>query len=146
MAEFTGPYQDIYSAARARLRESEARQRGGALARSARQGVMTSGVSQIPQDAISREAIMSEQDLGARIAGQQEQERLADKRFGQQKELVQMQADLQAAAEARARKLAKQQGRSALMGQLGGAVIGGVGGYLANRYGMQGAIRDYFEG
>ena len=145
MADFTGPYQDIYSAARARLRESEARQRGAALRRVSRQGVRTSGVGQIPQDAISREAMLEEADLGARIAGQQEQERLADKRFSQQKELVQFQADLAAAADARARKLARQQAKSGLTSQIIGAGLGGVGGYLATRYGTKGALKDYFE-
>lgn len=145
MAEFKGPYQDIYSAARARLKEGEARQRGAALRRSARQGVMTSGVSQIPQDAITREAMLEESDLGARIAGQQEQERLGDKRFGQQKELMQFQADLSEAAAGRARKLARQQAKSGLVSQIAGGLIGAGGGYLATKYGMKGALQNYFE-
>lgn len=145
MADFKGPYQDIYSAARSRLRESEARQRAGALTRAARQGVMTSGVSQVPQDAISREAMMEEGDLGARIAGQQEQERLADKRFDQQKELIAIGENYRALAEARARRAQRSAARSGLTSQIAGGLLGGIGGYIATKYGTQNALKDYFE-
>lgn len=128
--QFTGPYQSIYEAARARLREGEARQRGAALRRASRQGVQTSGVSQIPQDAISREAMLEESELGGRVAQMQESERLQDKAFAQRKELLGLQADIAAAAEARQRRLLKQQGQSALIGQLGGAGLGALAGYF----------------
>ena len=126
MAEFTGPYQNIYEAAKARLREKTGAERGAAVRRAGAAGVRTSGVSQLPQEAITREAMLEEADLGARVGQAQESERLQDKAFGQEKELLSLRADIAAAAEARARKLAKQQGESALMGQLGGAGLGAL--------------------
>ena len=131
---FTAPYQSIYDAAIARQRETEARQRAGALSAAGRMGVSTSGVSQIPQNAIAAEAIRSEGDIGADVAAQQEQERLNLLKFDQQKELMNMQNQfaLSMAADERARQRAA--GKSQLIGQIGGAVLGGVGGGLAKKY------------
>lgn len=128
--QFTPPYQSIYDTARARLRQGEARQRGAVLRRAARQGIQTSGVSEIPQEAISREAMQEEAELGARVEQAQESERLQDKAFGQRKELLQMQADIAEAAAARARKLERERAKSGLTGQLGSAAIGALGSYF----------------
>jgi hypothetical protein len=133
MAEFTGPYQNIYEAAKARLREKTGQERGAAVRRAGAAGVRTSGVSQLPQEAITREAMLEEADLGARVGQAQEAERLQDKAFGQEKEMLSLRADIAAAAEARARKLAKEQGASALAGQLGGAGLGALGAYFLRK-------------
>jgi hypothetical protein len=130
MAEFRGPYQDIYEAAKARLRADEARQRGAATRRSASLGLKTSGVSALPQQEITRGVMQQEADIGARVGQAQEAERLQDKAFGQEKEMLALRSDIAAAADARARKLARSQGKTQLIGQLGGAGLGALGSYF----------------
>lgn len=126
--EFQGPYQSLYEAGRGRLRASEARRRALSLSDAARRGITTSGVSQLPQDEITRTYAQEERELESDISGRQEAERLADKRFGQQKELVSLQASLAEAAERRRRKYAD---RDALFG-LGSSAIGGGTGALTS--------------
>lgn len=130
MAEFTGPYQSIYEAAKSRLKAAEGRQRGAALRRSASLGLKTSGVSSLPQQEITRDVMQQEADIGARVGQAQEAERLQDKAFGQEKEMLALRADIAAAADARARRLARQQGQSELAGQIGGAGLGALGAYF----------------
>jgi len=134
MAKFTPVYQSVYDAALARQRDSEARQRAAATNSAARAGVMTSGVSQIPQEAIGQEALRSEADLGAKVAQAQEGERLQDKEFEQRKELMNLQATLTEAAAARERELLRKQGKSDITGQIVGGVVGGAGGAIAKKY------------
>jgi hypothetical protein len=126
--EFQGPYQSLYEAGRGRLRASEARRRAFSLADTARRGITTSGVSQLPQDEITRTYAQEERELESDISGRQEAERLADKRFGQQKELIGLQASLAEAAERRRRKYSD---RDALFG-LGSSAIGGGTGALTS--------------
>lgn len=133
-SQFTGPYQSIYEAAIARQREEEARQRGMAVRRAGAAGVSRSGVSEIPQDAISREALRDTMDIGANVAQAQEGERLQDKSFEQRKELMQLQNsmdEIAAAAERRRRREAESAGYGA---QLISAGIGGIGSYLGAKY------------
>lgn len=130
MAEFTGPYQSIYEAAKSRLKAEEARQRGAALRRSARTVGKTSGVSSLPQQEITRDVMQQEADIGARVGQAQEAERLQDKAFSQEKEMLALRADIAAAADARARRLAKQQGIAELGGQVAGAGLGALGAYF----------------
>lgn len=132
--QFTAPYQSIYEAGLARQRENEARQRGLALRRAQAQGVMTSGVSQLPQQDISREAMRAEADLGARVGQAQEAERLQDKAYDQRLGLMERQASLAEAAEARRASMLRRQQKAALGGQIIGAVTGGVTGALARKY------------
>jgi len=133
MANFSKPYQSIYDAAVARLKESEAAQRARMLNAAARAGVQTSGVGQIPQGAISKEVINKEADLGAKVAGMEETERLQDKAVEQRKELLKLSASLSEAAAARERKYRRSLARSGIYSSLIGAGLGGVSGYLARR-------------
>ena len=55
--EFNGPYQSIYDTAIARLNANTAAQRGMALRSANANGVVSSGVSQIPQQGIDAEAL-----------------------------------------------------------------------------------------
>ena len=68
------------------------------------------------------------------MAQQAEAERLQLERFDQQKELMNMQNQfaLSIAADERARQRAA--GKGQLVGQIGGALLGGVGGALAKKY------------
>lgn len=100
MAEFTGNYQNMYEAGKARLAASVARKKAMLTNAAAARGINTSGVSLIPGQGVDREALLVESELGANIAQQQEQERLADKRFAQEKELTGMSL-AEAAAERR---------------------------------------------
>lgn len=130
--EFKGAYQNIYAAGLARQREEEARRRallGGAAARA---GV--SSFSGGAQDEISREAARGVSDLEGRVAAAAEEERLGGVQFERQKELLDRQATLQELAAARERDFMRKQGRAQVWSNLGGAVIGGVGGALAKKY------------
>lgn len=116
---FTAAYQSIYDAAMARQRENEARKRALMTAAAAQAGVQTSGVGQIGQGAISQEALRSEADIGANVAQQQEQERLMERKFEQDKELYGMSVAEAARERARQRRDAK----AGMTGQIIGSGI-----------------------
>lgn len=118
-AKFSAARQSIYDAAIARQRENEARQRAQMTGAAARAGVRTSGVGQIGQSAISQEALRSEGDIGAEMASQEEQERIGDKRFLQEKEMYGM--SLAEAARERARQ--RRDAKAGNTGQMIGAGI-----------------------
>lgn len=128
--QFKAPYQSLYEAGLARQRENEARQRGLLTRQAAVGGLKTSGVSQLPQEALSREAVRSEADLGARVAGQQEQERLGDIEFGRRKELMNLQASLLEAASAKERAAERKRRKAGGAGRLIGAGLGAAAGAL----------------
>lgn len=111
---FTAAYQRIYDAAMARQKENEARKRALMTQAAANAGVMTSGVGQIGQGAISQEALRSEADIGANVAQQEEQERLMDKKFEQDKELY----GLSVAEAARERARQRRDAKAGVSGQL----------------------------
>jgi len=125
--KFKGNYQSMYEAGLARQRENEARQRSLATQSAVRGGV-TGGVSQLPQQAIGREALRSEGDLGARVAQAQESERLGEIDFNRRKELMSLQASLIEAANAKERAAERKRRKAGGAGRLIGGVIGGVAG------------------
>ena len=131
ISQFSNPNaQAVYDAGLARLKEIERQKRAMATNAAARSGVATSGVGQLPQGEISRGAIMAESQLGSDVAQGAESERLADKRFEQQKEMFGLQ---QAAAlrlddlDYRRRQAANRSGNQ---GRLIGGLIGGGAGAL----------------
>lgn len=126
--QFKGPYQSIYEAGLVRQRESEARQRGMATRQAARSGISSSGVSQLPQDEISREALRSEGDLGARVAQAQEAERLGELEFNRRKQLMELQSSLVEAANAKERAAERKRRKAAGTGRLIGGLVGGIAG------------------
>jgi len=128
MAEgtFTAPYQKVYAAALARQRENEARKRAMMTGAAQRAGVRTSGVSQIPQGEISREALRSEADIGAEVAQQQEQERLMKEKWAQEEKMYGM--SLAEAARERARQ--RRDAKAGATGQLIGTGITVAGALL----------------
>ena len=132
--EFTGNYGRIYEAGLARLRRSEARQRGRATQAAGRAGVATSGVSLIPQEAIGQSALEAETALGGEVAGMAEQERLGERRFQQQMEMLDKEYSLREAAERRAASRRKGAlGRQLIATGIGG-LTAGAGGALAEKY------------
>lgn len=129
----TGAYQSMYDVGLKRLQQNEARRRAIALQGAARSGVNTSGVGQIPMEAIGKDAAQREAELGSEVEMQQDQERLADKRFTQQKELMQYQADLAEIAAARQRKRDKAAAKSGMWSDVIGAATGGIGGVVTKK-------------
>ena len=134
---FTAPYQSIYEAGTARIQESAARKRAAASRGSARAGVRTSGVSRIPQGAIGAEELRSEADLAANLAQQQEGERLMERRAVIRKELLRLQGDISAAAEARRAALERELASSGRTGRLGGAGLAARGTFAAGKRGEE---------
>ncbi len=128
--QFTGPYQSIYEAGLARQREEEARLRAAAGRRASLAGVSQSGVSQIPQDEISRESLRDVAELGGRVAQAQEEERLQDKAFDQRKELMSLRASIDELAAARERKRRRDEEKAGYGSQLIAGALGGLGNYL----------------
>jgi hypothetical protein len=131
--EFNGPYQSIYDAAMARLRANTAGQRGMALRSANANGVVSSGVSQIPQQGIDAEALRQEGDIGANVAQAQETERLQDKGVAQKKELLDFEAGLSAQAQDRLYGLQKKLAAAGQTGQLIGGGMSALGSYFGSK-------------
>lgn len=127
---FNPTYQTLYDAGLNRIRKQTARQRALATNAAARSGVINSNVKELPLDAINEAAVDSEANLSADVAGQQEQERLLDKRFEQQKELAALSTSLSEAAQDRLYNREKSNRKAALMSNLIGAGIGGAATYF----------------
>lgn len=127
---FNPTYQTLYDAGLNRIRKQTARQRALATNAAASRGVNTSGVSELPLDAINAAAVDSEANLSADVAGQQEQERLMDERFAQEKELMGIRNDYAQAAEDRLYKRNKKSAKSALTADLIGAGIGAATSFI----------------
>jgi len=128
---FNPTYQTLYDAGVQRIRKQTARQRALATNAAASRGVNTSGVSELPLDAINAAAVDSEANLAADVAGQQEQERLMDKRFDQQKELTALSGSLAEAAQDRLYSRERRNNKAALLSNLIGAGLGAGATYMA---------------
>ena len=124
--KFTAPYQSIYDQALARQRESVGRARGQATRGAARARVSTSGVSQLPQQNIDREAVRGEADLGARVGEAAEAERLQDKAFSQRLQLW----NLEELARSRERRRQRSAAKAGVTGQIIGGALSAAGSYL----------------
>ena len=135
ISQFSNPnYQTVYDAGMARLAEIERQKRAMATNAAGTAGVRESGVSQIPQDEISRGAVLAESQLGSDVAQQQEQERLQQEQFAQQEKMVQEQADLQARNRDNELNYLKRQGKAQFGGQVVGGVLSAGLSALASRY------------
>lgn len=135
ISQFVNPnLQRVYEAGRARLAEIERQKRAMATSAAARSGVRASGVSLIPQDEISRGAILAESQLGSDVAMQAEEERLANERFQQQRQLEQERGAWAEAVADRERAYYKRAGRAALGSQIVGGVLSSGLSALASRY------------
>lgn len=130
VSQFSAPYQSIYEAGIARQRALEARKRAMALSGAQRAGVATSGVSQLPQQEITTEAMRGEAELGAEVGRQAEAERLADKAYAQRKELTNISIAAEAEQRALDRKNARRGQKAGIAGQVIGAGLGAWGSYL----------------
>ena len=125
---FTGPYQSIYDAAMARINATGAAKKGAALRGAAQAGVMTSGVGQMPNQAIDKETQMEGADLAGNVAGKQYQDTID---LANQKDLLQFQAGLSQAAQERQYQMNKKLSKQNQLATLGGAGLAGLGTYLA---------------
>ena len=135
ISQYSNPNsQRVYDAGMARLSEIERQKRAMATNAAARAGVRSSGVSLIPQDEISRGAILAESQLGSDVAQQDEAERLQNERFQQQRLLMQEQGAWNEAVADRERNYYKRTGKAGQTGQIVGGVFSAGLSALANRY------------
>ena len=128
---FSPAYQSLYEAGLNRIRQQTARQRALATNAAAARGVNTSGVAELPLGDINEAAVDAEANLSADVAGQQKDEELMQKRFEQQKELLQMQGSLAEAAQDRLYNRERRDRKSALISNLIGAGLGAGATYMA---------------
>ena len=124
----SGPYQGIYAAGIARINQNTAAAKGRALRGAANQGVMTSGVSQIPQQGLDKEGMQEGADLAANVVGKQYQDTID---LQNKKDLLSYEDTLSQAADARKYEMQKKLAGQNLLGSLAGGGLAGLGSILS---------------
>jgi len=133
MAGLTGAYKEQYDERIKRLREREAVRKSQSLGGAAAKRIRTSGVSQIPIQAIGKQSARLEEGVSSDVASQQDQERLNKVRFEEQKELTKLRGSLSAAAAARVAAAERKARKAGLWSNVAAAGLGFATEYLKPR-------------